>query len=212
MKFVALLTAFLLLWSAAHAAETVEIDVLGLFKDSAIISINGKQVLLKLGMTTKEGISLVSADSRGAVIKFNDELMNLDLSSKISAHYTPPTGATVAISRANNQYRTTGSINGRPVMFLVDTGATVVAMNAKHARGLGLDLRQAKPFNATTASGQVKSLQLMVSQMSVGDIKVNNVSVAVLPGDFPVDILLGMSFLRNIEMSQNAGLMLLKSR
>jgi aspartyl protease family protein len=84
-------------------------------------------------------------------------------------------------------------------------------MNAKHARGLGLDLRQARAFNATTASGQVKSLQLMVSQMTVGDIKVNNVSVAVLPGDFPVDILLGMSFLRNVEMSQNAGLMLLKS-
>jgi aspartyl protease family protein len=211
MKPAALLTVSLLLSFAAQAVETLEIDVLGLFKDSAIVSVNGKQVLLKLGTTTKEGISLVSADSRGAVIKVNDELMNLDLSSKISARYTPPAGTTVAIARANNQYRTAGSINGRPVMFLVDTGATVVAMNAKHARGLGLDLRQARAFNATTASGQVKSLQLMVSQMTVGDIKVNNVSVAVLPGDFPVDILLGMSFLRNVEMSQNAGLMLLKS-
>lgn len=211
MKFAALLTALLLLSLAVKAQETLELDVLGLFKDSAIVSVNGKQVLLKLGETTKEGISLVSADSRGAVIRVNDELMNLDLSSKISAHYTPSSGATVAISRANNQYRTTGSINGRPVMFLVDTGATLVAMNAEHARDLGLDLRQARPSDATTASGQVKSLQLMVSEMSVGNIKVNNVSVAVLPGEFPVDILLGMSFLRKVEMSQNAGLMLLKS-
>jgi|AntAceMinimDraft_1070359.scaffolds.fasta_scaffold107153_1 aspartyl protease family protein len=212
MKFAALITALLLVAVPARAAETVEIDVLGLFKDSAIVSVNGEQVLLKLGVTTKEGISLVSADSRGAVIKINDELMNLDLSSKISARYAPSMGTTVAIAQANNQYRTTGSINGRPVMFVVDTGATVVAMNEEHARDLGLDLRLARPFNATTASGQVKSLQLMVAEMTVGDIKVNNVSVAVLPGEFPVDILLGMSFLRKVEISQNAGLMLLKSR
>jgi aspartyl protease family protein len=212
MKFIVLLHALLFLSCAVQAAETLEIDVLGLFKDSAMVSVNGKQVLLKIGEKTKEGISLLSADSRGAVIDLNGETMMLDLSSKISARYTPSAGTTVAISRSNNQYRTTGSINGRPVSFLVDTGATIVAMNKNHALGLGLDLRQAKPFNATTASGQVKSLQLMVSQMSVGDIKVRNVSVAVLPGEFPVDILLGMSFLRNVEMSENAGLMLLKSR
>ena len=212
MKFAALLTTLLLVSCAVRAVEPLEIDVLGLFKDSAIVSVNGKQALLKLGVTTKEGISLVSADSRGAVIKVNGEIMNLDLSSKISSSYTPPTGTIVAISRDNNQYRTTGSINGRPVTFLVDTGATVVAMNTQHARGLGLDLRQARAFNTTTASGQVKSLLLMVPQITVGDIKVNNVSVAVLPGEFPVDILLGMSFLKHIEMSENAGLMLLKSR
>jgi aspartyl protease family protein len=210
MRFAALLTTLLFVSCAVRAVESLEIDVLGLFKDSAIVSVNGKQVLLKLGVTTKEGISLVSADSRGAVIKINGEIMNLDLSSKISARYTPPTGTTVAISRDNNQYRTTGSINGRPVTFLVDTGATVVAMNSQHARGLGLDLGQARAFNTTTASGQVKSL--LLPQMAVGDINVNNVSVAVLPGEFPVDILLGMSFLKHIEMSENAGLMLLKSR
>jgi len=98
------------------------------------------------------------------------------------------------------------------VTFLIDTGATILAMNSRHAAALGLDMRHARPMQATTAGGSVTSQQVMIKRVDVGDIQVNNVLAAVLPGDYPAEILLGMSFLRNVEMSENAGLMLLKSR
>jgi len=194
------------------AAETIEIDVVGLFKNVAMLRINGEQQLLKIGQRSPEGVLLLSADSRGAAIEVDGEMLSLDLSSHISAEFSAHVPTTVAIRRDNNQYHTTGSINGVPVTFLIDTGATILAMNSRHAAALGLDMRRARPMQATTASGSVASQQVMIKRVDVGDIQVSNVLAAVLPGDHPAEILLGMSFLRNVEMSENAGLMLLKSR
>lgn len=194
------------------ASETVQIEVVGLFKNAAVLNINGEQQLLKIGQRSLEGVLLLSADSRGASIAVDGETLQLDLSSYISAEFTDHVPTTVAIRRANNQYHTTGSINGVPVSFLIDTGATILAMNSRHAVALGLDMSRAKLMQARTASGAVDSRQVMIKRVDVGDIQVNNVLAAVLPGDYPAEILLGMSFLRNVKMSENAGLMLLKSR
>jgi aspartyl protease family protein len=191
---------------------TLEIDVRGLFKNAAMISINGEQQLLKVGEESPEGIKLIDASSRGATVEINGEALKLDLSSRISAQFSPRQATTVAIQLDQNHYRTSGAINGRPVMFIVDTGATITAMNSNQAAALGLDLSRARPVNATTASGQVGSLQLVVERIDVGDIQVSNLLVLVLPGEFPEEILLGMNFLRHVEMSENAGLMLLKGR
>jgi len=191
---------------------TLEIDVRGLFKNAAMISINGEQQLLKVGEESPEGIKLIDASSRGATVEINGEALKLDLSSRISAQFSPRQATTVAIQRNQNHYRTSGAINGRPVMFMVDTGATITAMNSHQAAALGLDLSRARPVNTSTASGQVGSLQLVVERIDVGDIQVSNLLVLVLPGEFPEEILLGMNFLRHVEMSENAGLMLLKGR
>jgi aspartyl protease family protein len=193
------------------AEANLQIDVLGLFKNAAMISINGEQQLLKVGEESPEGIKLIDASSRGATVEVNGEALKLDLSSRISAQFSPRQATTVAIQRIQNHYRTSGAINGRPVMFMVDTGATITAMNSSQAAALGIDLSRARTVNAATASGQVGALQLMVERIDVGDIQVSNLLVLVLPGEFPEEILLGMNFLRHVEMSENAGLMLLKS-
>jgi len=99
------------------AAETIEIDVVGLFKDVAMLRINGEQQLLKIGQRSPEGVLLLSADSRGATIEVDGEALSLDLSSHISAEFSAQVPTTVAIRRDNNQYHTTGSINGVPVTF-----------------------------------------------------------------------------------------------
>lgn len=196
----------------AARAESIDIDVVGLFKNAAMLIINGDQQLLKTGQRSPEGVSLVSADSRSATIELNGETMTLDLSSKISTKFAAHVPATVAIQRHNEQYLTTGVINGVPVTFVIDTGATLLAMNSAHAAALGLDMSRARPMRAYTASGSVAALQLVLDQVEVGEIQVSNVLAAVLPGDNPANLLLGMSFLRHVEMSEKAGLMLLKGR
>ena len=94
----------------------------------------------------------------------------------------------------NRQYITTGSINGRPVRYLVDTGANVVAINANTARNLGLRALEGRKVPASTASDDIEVTTVMIKEMVVGDITRNNVQAIIVDGKNPKDVLLGPSF------------------
>lgn len=203
----------LLLHAPLTLARDYDIDVIALFKNRAVLEINGEQVLLSEGETTPHGIRLVSADSREAVIRLGDEEFRLDLSSKIGTRYADPSNATVTIQLNDiGQYRTAGSINDVPTSFVVDTGANVVAINASHARQLGIELDGARSVETVTAGGRVQSWEVRLASVEVGGIRASNVQAVVLAGQFPPEVLLGMSFLRNVEINESSGVMVLTSK
>ncbi len=205
--------AVLLVMSFRSVAQDLDMEVVGLFKNAAVLNISGNERLLKVGQLSPEGVLLVSADSKEAVIEISGKKMHLTLSSRISAEFKTPASVTVSIMlNSAGQYRTTGSINGRPVSFLVDTGATIVAINSITAKSLGIDSSRGRVLRATTASGVVESAEVFLDIVKVGGIKIRNVQAAVIPGSFPLDILLGMSFLRNVEIRENAGTMQLTTK
>ena len=200
--------------SVVTAADELDIDVVGLFKDAALLEVNGKRELLKPGQRSAEGILLIRADSREAVVEVNGKRMHLELSSRIGTEFEPAESATVVIP-ANDlgQYRGSGAINSQPVSFLVDTGASIVAMNTKDAEKLGIEYAQkGEMHEATTAGGVVKSWAVTLDSVQIGPIRVDNVPAAVLEGDYPKDVLLGMTFLRNVEIKQSEGIMVLKRK
>ena len=125
-----MLAALMLVNSAAMA---IEIEVIGLFKNAALVNIDGQRRLLKAGIESVEGVKLIQADSSGATVVHNDEKIELALSGKITSVFEKPTNKTVQIVGRNNQFKTQGTVNGRSVGFLVDTGATIVAMNRHQA-------------------------------------------------------------------------------
>lgn len=195
------------------SAQEVDIEVIGLFKGRAMLEINGEQILLSEGQRSDEGVLLLSANSREATIEVGGERLTLDLSSRIAASYAAAEEAQVSIAlNDRDQYRTTGSINGRPTSFVVDTGANIVAMNAGHARQLGIDYQDGRQSKAMTAGGPVRSWDVSLAEVEVGGIRVNNVRAAILEGQFPQQILLGMTFLRNVEMRESSGVLVLTSK
>ena len=207
-----LLIAAALLLSHAVNAQEKDIEVVALFKNAAMLKIDGKQRLLKTGETSPEGIVLEEADSETATIRYDGSSVVLSLSQRISARYEEPGLATVSLQiNQMGQYITTGSINGSPVKFLVDTGANIVAMNTKTARELGVDASTGRKMRATTAGGTIASTEVYLGMVQVGDITVSNVQAVVLEGEFPTEVLLGMSFLRNVKIEENAGLMMLSA-
>jgi aspartyl protease family protein len=156
---------------------------------------------------------LVSADSKGAVIEINGERIELDLSSRIAANFERPEETAVSILRnGNGQYLTRGTINGRSVELLVDTGANVMALNNEMARTLGIDLKGARPIQVSTAGGVTQSWLVSLDVVQIGNIKVNNVQAAVMQGIHPEDILLGMTFLENVKISESGGVMQLTGK
>jgi aspartyl protease family protein len=110
-------------------------------------------------------------------------------------------------------YRVQGEINGHPVRFLVDTGATLIAMNSGDARSMGIDYRlKGQPMVVNTASGQARAYRIKLDAVSVGSITVRNVEAAVVDGDSPDHVLLGMSFLGKLDLERSGSVMVLTQK
>jgi aspartyl protease family protein len=191
----------------------IEIEVRALFSGAAMFVIDGQNQLLKTGQVSNSGVELVEANPSEAIVRINGQTRTLQLSGRISSTFEKPEKARVLINVAENrQYITTGSINGRPVRYLVDTGANVVAINANTAKTLGLSVEEGVKVYASTASNDLQVTMVILKEMIVGEIKRNNVQAIIIDGENPKDILLGMSFLQHVDISEKSGLMVLTSK
>jgi aspartyl protease family protein len=99
----------------------------------------------------------------------------------------------------SGHYLAEGEINGQPVIFLLDTGATSVALPEKMARALGLDFGPQVPV--MTAAGQVMAWRTRLDRVSLGEISMTNVSAMITRGSME-EVLLGMSFLKHFDLRQ----------
>lgn len=205
IQFLLLLTVFLvcpLLW-----AQSPVVEVQGLFNGAAVLNVDGQRKMLRVGQTLG-GVTLVKADSEAATLEINGERHVLGMSQRISSNYQVPESREVHIQRDEKlQYLTNASINGRSMRVLVDTGANIVAMNAAHARAIGLNLKLGERSQVETASGVVQARTLMLGSVDVGGIRVENVRASVLEGAHPATILLGMSYLRHVEIHEKGGVL-----
>ncbi len=110
---------------------------------------------------------------------------------------------------AQGHYVASGMINGHPVVFLLDTGATDVAVSEALANRLGLKKRGGAFSH--TANGVVAVWQTVLDRVTLGVIEMHNVRATILPELKPANqVLLGMSFLKNLEMIQRDGVLTLR--
>ncbi len=203
----------LLVVSLAEAVELSQIEVVGLFRDTAVLRVAGKQRLLKVGQLSPEGVMLVSASNSGAVVSIEGKQYSLQLSNGVRGGYTEKKNSSELIAiNAAGQYITQGSVNGRTVTFLVDTGATSVAINSRDARRLGINFATEKPGMVATAGGPVRAYSLTLDRVKVGEIEARNIRAVVLEGNYPTLALLGMTWLKHVEIVENAGVMKLTKK
>ncbi len=99
----------------------------------------------------------------------------------------------------SGHYVATGAINGSAVTFLVDTGATDVAIDERQAMQLGL--KKGPPIMVTTANGRVKGWRTLLRKVELGSIALQTVPATIVP-DLNGEALLGMSFLKRLTMIQ----------
>ena len=210
MKFVRLLIIGLVVVMVSFV-QAEDILVMGLFKDMAILTIDGKQRKLRVGQTSPEGVKLISANSEEAVLEIQGKRETYQLGSHISTRFIQDKKAIAQIWPTQGMYLTSGSINGQAVDFLIDTGASWVAMNANHARRLGIDYRYVGIKSwAGTANGRVRVYIVKLKKVTVGEIELHNIDGAVMEGNSPTTILLGNSFLNRLEMSRKGVMLMLK--
>jgi aspartyl protease family protein len=109
-------------------------------------------------------------------------------------------------------FLTTGTINGQSVEFLVDTGATTVAMNDVTARALGIDYRAGSRGLVETASGITEAYAVTLREVGVGSIRLPNVQAVVIRGAQPSRALLGMSFLSRTQIEHAQDMLVLRRK
>lgn len=97
-------------------------------------------------------------------------------------------------------YVASGTINGHPVTFLLDTGATSVSVPAGVARALGL--KRGAPVQARTANGTITTYATRLDEVRLGNITLGNIRADINPRMQGQEVLLGMSFLRRLEFTQ----------
>lgn len=111
-------------------------------------------------------------------------------------------------SNAQGHFVASGRINGEAVVFLLDTGATDVAIPAELAEKLGL--ARGAPVLLQTANGQTTGYRTVLGSLGLGDIVLRDVRAIVAPGFDGEQILLGMSALKQLEFTQRAGTLVLR--
>jgi len=194
------------------ATAAADVRVVGLFSDRAVVVIDGEQRILRAGGPAVQGVRLVKADSNAAVLEVDGERMTARLDGRVTrAKPVAPRTSVQVFRNSHGMYTSVGAINGLPVPFLVDTGASSVAMNADQARRLGIDFRvTGERVTVVTASGNTPAWRVVLDTVKLGDIELNNVPGVVIDGAEPATTLLGMSFLNRLEISNNGQLMTLR--
>lgn len=212
---ILLITSFISLLGSSHTYAIDKLIVNGLFKNKAIVTIDGKQRVLRKGKASPEGALLLESNSKEAIIEIDGEQKTYTLGSHIGGNFTAPTGGKKLILTPDSagMYNVSGSINGSHVAFVVDTGATLVSMNSNIAKKLGIDYKMTgKEGHSYTASGKSKIYKINLKKVKIGDIEIHNVEGAVHEGNFPVITLLGMSFLGKLDMKREGRILELQKK
>ena len=160
------------------------VKLLSVNGDTATIEVAGKRVALRMGSAQVNLGGVASAGGGSQIV----------LTAGTGGHFT-----------------TTGSINGKSVRFVVDTGATHIAMSQAQADRIGLAYQQGQRGMSNTANGQVPVHRITLDVVRVGDVQVYNVDATVLPAQMD-QVLLGNSFLTRFQMKRDNDTMTLDKR
>ena len=202
-----------MLFLACGAAEAADVALIGVIGDkAAIVAVDGGDPkTIKVGQSWR-GITVIAVEKDRAT-------MDIDGKRRVvqrGMHYRSEAGAAASSAHQNailaadsrGHFLAEGSINGQSMRFLVDTGATAVALPASDATRLGLDYRKGQRVRMQTANGTATAYVTMLDRIKVGDIELHNVEGVVVEAGLSV-ALLGMTFLNRVEMRREGHTMTL---
>lgn len=204
----------LLLALCAGAAGATDVALAGLLPGRAVLVVNGGNPrTLSVGGRTAEGVKLVAVESGVAVVEIDGKRQRLVLGEHAVSSGGSGGGSSVTLTGdSRGQFFASGSINGAPMRFMVDTGATFVSLNANDAARAGIDYRnRGQPGVSSTANGTIRMWRVPGTTVRLGDITLHEVEVSVSEASMPIT-LLGMSFLNRLEMKRDGDTMTLKKR
>lgn len=178
-----------------------------------VLQIDGQRSNIRVG-EAKNGVKVISADTNFVIVETGGQKQKLRIgAAAVSGNYTPSTKTEKILRNDYGMYTTIGAINKQNANFIIDTGATFVAISEQHAQQFGIDYqRDGRLMQVSTANGIVPAYLIRLDSVTVGTITLTQVEGVVVTGGGLPDILLGMSFLNRVDVSYSGGIMTMEAR
>lgn len=206
-----LAAAALLLTSSPAPAQNLSLG--GRLGDKALLVIDGQPQLLAPGQSAR-GVRLIELRDRQARVEQGGQILTLDMAepARVGAGQSPTAGTKIILSASSGgHFETPGSINGKSVPFLVDTGATLVTLSRDLADRIGLDYQSGPRALTQTANGAAPGWRVSLASVRIRDVEVHQIDTMVLEQPLPV-VLLGNSFLSRFNLQREGSQMVLNRR
>ncbi len=196
-----------LLCGAAPGAWAQSVSMTGSMGSKALLVVNGAAPKAVAAGDTYQGVKVISVGAGEAVIEVGGKRQTVAMGGapvnfKGSAGGNGGASQIILTAGEGGHFFTTGQVNGSSVRFLVDTGASSVAIGRTDAERMGLKLKDATPVQISTANGQATGYALTLNSVRVQDVEIYNVEAVVVPLPMP-NVLLGNSFLSRFQMKRD---------
>lgn len=211
MKTLVVLAAVL----ACATASAQSVALQGMLGTKALLIVDGAPPKTVAPGEMHQGVKVVSTGGDQAVVEINGKRHTLrvgDAPASVGGSGNGGRGNRIVLTASSGgHFLTPGSINGGAVHFMVDTGATSVAMGAADAQRLGINYRAGQLGYGSTANGTVPIYRVKLNSVRIGDVEVFDVDASVLPAGMQ-HVLLGNSFLTRFQMKRDNDQMVLERR
>jgi aspartyl protease family protein len=209
-----LLIGWALLASAGAFAQSVALQ--GMLGNKALLIVDGSPPKTVAPGETHKGVKVVSTAGDQALVEIEGKRHTLrvgEAPASVGAKGgAPGRGNKIVLTAGSGgHFMTQGAINGQAVNFMVDTGATSVAMGVSEAQRIGLNYKAGQMGYGSTANGTVVVYHVKLASVRIGDVEVFDVDASVLPSAMH-QVLLGNSFLNRFQMKRENDQMVLERR
>ncbi|MDM0024615.1 retropepsin-like aspartic protease family protein [Variovorax saccharolyticus] len=204
----------LLLAAACTLAQAQSVTLTGTIGSRAILIVNGGAPKTLAVGETFQGVKLVSLQGDQATVEADGKRVALRMDTPVSIGGGGGSGGGTRIVLpvgSGGHFMAQGAINGRTVNFMLDTGATTIAMSAADAQRIGLDFSKGQPVRMNTANGVAQGYRVRLASVRVGDVEIYDVEAIVSQQPMPY-VLLGNSFINRFSMRRDADQMVLEKR
>jgi aspartyl protease family protein len=210
MPRIIALVAFL----ACGPAAAVDVALIGIIGDkAAVLAVGGGEPkTVKVGQKWR-GVTVLAVERERATVEIDGGRRALALGQHYRSGASAGSGRQSVILSADTRghFVSEGAVNGLQVRFLVDTGASVVALPAADAARLGIDYRKGERGLVQTAGGPAPVYRVTLEHVKLGAIELGAVEAVVIEQGLEI-ALLGMSFLNRVDMKRDGHTMTLTRR
>jgi aspartyl protease family protein len=203
--------ALLLLCGAAQAQSVVLTGILG---SKALLLVDGKAPRGVAPGETYSGVKVLSVAGDTVVVDVAGQRVTLkmgDSPTQVGARAPAGGNRIVLTADSRGHFVTAGRINNQAMQFMVDTGASVIAMSAAEAERMGIDYRKGQPVGMNTANGAVQGYRVRLATVRIGEVQLTELEAVVTPASMTY-VLLGNNFLTQFQMTRINDQMVLERR
>ena len=190
----------------------MDVSLIGTFEaKAAILSIDsGAPKTVKVGQSFG-GVTLIAVEKDRATVEIDGKRRLLVRGQTYSSSATAGAQSVTLAAGAGGHFMADGQINGGAIRFLVDTGASAVAIPAREAVRLRIDYKRGRPGTTQTAGGPTAMYIVRLDSVRVGNIELLNIDAMVIEQGLDIS-LLGNTFLNRTDMRRDGQTMTLTRR